>query len=1007
MGNHKAHYFKCHNSDGNYTLLNVERMTYEQRWIYDHKCENDSKSYQACSTIPNQLFKSFDGAICRIKIIISDKSSEVIGEMIKFDPDPYSEKRILPSGQITNNKALCNGRCDLEDCEDEAQCNGFVYGYYCHLYGNDSKPMIYIRPGHICYSYRHIYKCCRSTGTEKNQKLCKAEKMCTNTVAKCRSVVNNYWPFNQVIMDHLLNITRCFPKIMCDPPLDQTNCTDQNRVGATCKIDGYQSTVSKYAVCGKSPLCDDSLDSLCETVSQCTVHKHQLCDTIEDCMHRADERLSICHSMTKEKCTRRGGSRISSLPIPLAWLKDNIKDCIDGEDENWPFCGLGRTKRFVHDHATCSNVYMCRTGRPGWVEFESLCDGIETCGNENGVCRASRASKTSMSRVRVVSYYYSQGLQRNLTYCLRGLEELEKLTKSCFSRNFMYPPGDMIFGLEEPLLTLPNTTTKCDGMFGEQYVYTSCAGKCLDSPCPLNNILLHDSCPEYYTNRVRTIVNNEYLTFAVKAKSEKDVYVNDIFLCDNGYKCISYYEVCDLVNDCDDGSDENNCTNNFKCNSTGHFIPKTSKCDRKIDCLDLSDECNDKCSKEILSGLILETFSWTIGLIAVLANTLTISVGFFSIKKCRTTVALTNKLLIILIAVGDLLVGAYLLIVSVFNTAHGKDYCTDQLAWLASDKCSILGVTSTIGSQLSLFSMTILSLIRVHGIWNSMSIPGEVTIRSSMKVIAASIVLLALAITMAVLPIIRVFDDFFVNGIVYDSALKIFIGLVDKETHLRIFEEYFGRLKNSVLSWESINELVADMFSHDEGIIDFTKTHSKVGFYGNDGVCLFKYFITQSDPQKVFVWGTLMVNFFCFILISVCYVLIAILSMRSSRNVSAGRDDQAKRRTRRMNQKISIIITTDFICWMPFIIICVLHYLEFLDATPWYSFFSMIILPINSVINPLLYTDTIGKYAKKFSTRLSISISSVISSMRSKRSKAHDVSTENTPQENIEMQDIN
>ena len=589
--------------------------------------------------------------------------------MIKFDLDPYSEKRILPSGQITNDKALCNGQCELDDCEDEAQCNGFVYGYYCHLYGNDNQEMIYIEPRFICNEHHHIFKCCKSDGNVKNQKLCKAEAMCNNTVAKCRSVVNNYWPFTQVIMDHLLNMTRCFPKIMCDPPLDQTNCTDQSRVGATCKIDGYPSTVSKYAVCGKSPLCDDSLDSLCETVStQCTVHKHQLCDAIEDCMHKADERLSICHFMTKEICTRRGGSRISSLPIPLAWLEDGVKDCKDGEDENWPFCGLGRTKRFAHDHTACSNVYLCRTGKPGLVELENLCDGIDTCGNENGVCRASRSSKTSMSRVQVVSC--SQGLQQHLSYCLCGLEQLEKLTSSCFSRNFKYPPEDMIYGLKEPLLTLPNTTAKCDGMFGEQYVYTSCADKCLDSPCPLNNILLHDSCPEYYTERVRTIVNNEYLTFVVKAKGEKDVYVNDIFLCDNGYKCIRYYEVCDLVNDCDDSSDENNCTNNFKCNSTGHFIPKTSKCDGKIDCLDLSDECNEECSKKILPGLILKTFSWTFGLLAVLANTLTISVGLFSIEKCRTTVALTNKLLIILIAIGDLLVGTYLLIVSVNSMLH-------------------------------------------------------------------------------------------------------------------------------------------------------------------------------------------------------------------------------------------------------------------------------------------------------------------------------------------------
>ena len=86
--------------------------------------------------------------------------------------------------------------------------------------------------------------------------------------------------------------------------------------------------------------------------------------------------------------------------------------------------------------------------------------------------------------------------------------------------------------------------------------------------------------------------------------------------------------------------------NHFRCNSYGHFIPKGSKCDDKIDCLDHSDECNDDCSKEILKGNFLKGVSWTIGLAAVCANLTTLLYCIVSMKKCRTTVAPMNKFLV-------------------------------------------------------------------------------------------------------------------------------------------------------------------------------------------------------------------------------------------------------------------------------------------------------------------------------------------------------------------------
>ena len=995
----------CHNSTERYQVLGVliteDSEWWGREWYFDRKCQNDAKSYQGCGINLNfhpdlnmATFTSYENAICQMEIGIV--GGEVIGKTWRdqTSEDAVGEVVTMLSGRTVDKTKICNDNCEAHSCEDEARCNGFTYGQYCHEGGNESKPIIYVPPTLICSSY-HQRLCCNSTD-KRLFKNCEATALCERSQFKTL----------------ILNISRC-SALTRNYGLYQINCTDQTRVGATCQIDGFQSTVSKFVLCGDGPksFCDDGLDHLCETVSFCKVHKHQLCDGVIDCGSSIDETLSMCKLKTKRTCIRRGGSGIHSLPIPMKWLEDGIQDCRDSEDENWPFCGTGRTQRFVADHSVCPNVYLCRTGEPGIVELEQLCDGTETCGNENAVCRASRGSKTVMRKVTSSI----QGHQRylKLSYCLRGLEELGMLAGPCFSVKFSFPSGD-IYGLIKPLITLPSTKTNCDGMFGEQYVYTSCIDKCINSYCPLKNDLLYNSCPEYYPDRLRTIVDNERLTFVIKAKSGKEIFVNDIFLCDDGNKCIPYYQVCDLVDDCEDGSDERNCTNNFQCNSTGHYVPKTSKCDEKIDCLDLSDECNEECSKQILPGKILKVFSWIIGLSAVIANLTTILITMNSIKRCRTAVALTNKSLVLLIALGDLLVGSYLLIVSIIDSfVYQGRYCNVQLTWLAGNGCKILGVVSTVGSQLSLFAMTILSLIRAYGIWNSMSVPGGIDVKSCIKVVAATLALMIVATTIAISPLTGSFEDFFINGVKYDADMKLFIGLVDKEVHFRIFEQYFGRLKKSTLSWETIDNLVADMFSHDPGIVDFTKTRVEVGFYGNDGVCLFKYFIRQKDPQQAYVWSTLIVNFFCFLVISACYVIIAVLSIRSSRSVSSGHDDQTRHRTRRMNRKISIIITTDFLCWMPFILICVLHYLELLDATPWYSIFSMVILPINSVINPLLYNDIIVKYVRKFFswpfTYLSKAITFLASLdifARARGNEPEQFPSRSSPQENIEMCDI-
>ena len=194
------------------------------------------------------------------------------------------------------------------------------------------------------------------------------------------------------------------------------------------------------------------------------------------------------------------------------------------------------------------------------------------------------------------------------------------------------------------------------------------------------------------------------------------------------------------------------------------------------------------------------------------------------------------------------------------------------------------------------------------------------------------------------------FEDYFTNGIHYPQ-IPLFVGAPNKIKHIETAKQYFGNFKEQGITWHTIRTLIRTMFSNDYGGV----VGKNLGFYGNAGVCLFKYFVDKSDPQHMFSLFVLFINFICFIVITNCYILVWKVPVTSSRSF-AGRtqNPEASRKARNMQRKIALMISTDFLCWIPVIITSLLHFCEIIDATSYYGFFSIVVLPINSLINPLI-----------------------------------------------------
>jgi hypothetical protein len=743
------------------------------------------------------------------------------------------------------------------------------------------------------------------------------------------------------------------------------------------------------------------------------VHKHQLCDKTDQCALGGDESGELCKKMTKAACKRRyvlGSSPEQLTPFPVAWINDGLKDCWSGEDEDedWPTCGAGRTIRYWRGHDSCSEVFLCNHDED-FVQFSELCDRIDSCENENKICKVSRTQLN----------IFSIGLRDfdgsiSLSYCLKGLENIGHLDENSCGHFKLDLPLNMneVFGKNASLkikLPMAKVKKKCNNLFGELYVFTSCLEYCLNSTCPLNTSrpLHFYSCPGQYTgNRVNTVDANGNLTFLIKDK-KNNVLGNNIFQCSNS-KCLTYDKVCNLVDDCGDASDEMMCSNHFQCEESREYLSIDQKCDNVIHCLDKSDECNTACGRQILNNMFLKVSAWIIGILAIVLNCKAVIKGGRSLNSCKTDAAFCNNCLVIFIALGDLLVGVYLTVLSSFDTHYRSEYCPIQFEWLTSNTCKGLGITCTLGSQISLFSMTALSLLRVMGIRNDLMVPKEISQRSYVKVALMFLVTLVVSLTISIYPVLDAFEDFFVNGLTYESYNTLLIGSLNKERLMKILEQYYGRMPNASVRWRHIKQLVNQMFSHDHGGIK----HRTLTFYGNDPVCVFKYFVNLNDPQRNFVLFILVINLFCFILVAAAYVVIGAISRKSARRVkdsknSSGTGGDYDSRLQRVTQAI---IFTDFLCWVPFIVISFLHLSDAIDASSWYSFITILVLPINCIVNPILYDNYATRYIyEKFGN--CIPDFRILRRLKNRRNQVEDVAfkQENGPPTNyqqFEMQPV-
>ncbi|KAL5259127.1 hypothetical protein ACHWQZ_G009551 [Mnemiopsis leidyi] len=1003
-------WYKCMLSDEYYAVVHSETKDVCEHIAVDRLCENDPGNYQVCGIEGCHGFVTLRGQDLFCGTYVCEGSVKNDNEMPQFgsmvmqyidcngnfdckntildetncenqeDPlsgedevagpinvmgDMYScfELRMGGRDGVVTRKNIpmsdkCDVKCDCVLCDDEMFCNGVSYGLECDVRNKRGSAVVkeYIGANSFCDGIEDCYKDPNDPLPPLDERYCGQRR----TIGQCMNgeETRNLFP-NQICA---VPTTLQNSDPICTDGRDQMNCVDESRVGLSCLVNGTEAKLSYLAVCGGYRLCDDGYDDTClKAEGDCTVHKALLCNEREDCADGGDEKMTVCRKLHSNTCVRRYPfNGIEEQQIPADWVGDGTVDCVDGRDEDlesWDKCGLEpHLARYVDRGTVCEDVYLCgdlELGGVSFIQFFDMCDRINTCGREIEICMESRNQvKTWNTPLEYTSYY------KFLLFCIRGLENLQRDMGWCHTK---LPFGDFLkrpVGVARTYLDLPKKSVDCSHTFGEALVYLSCTGLCLNTECVLKPVK-RDTCVNF--PKALTLTQDSQLSIVVQTAGGR--YEDKVFPCANK-RCVAYSDVCNLVNDCGDGSDEVECKNHYFCPEYGEFIPISSKCDGFEDCRGFEDECNDDCTKNkrLISSHALRMSAWSFGASGVTFNGVLLVTSIKNFWQAEYSNAAMNHALITTIGLSDTVVGIYLLVLAYADLFYEDSYCRNRYLWLSSKSCAALGVVNNIAIQLSLFSMSALSILRVFTIGKMVQKKLSDGRFERIKIIAMVSVVIALALPCAVIPLVPSFEDFFVNGLYYHDN-PIFTASVNKLTHFNILKAHYGRLAFRQLSWKNIRMLVREMFSKDYGGI----TGETIHFYGNDGVCVFKYLVTMEDPQKWFSLGASVVNLTCGLVIAICYILIYSRTSESAKNVaSATNDDNAtKKRNRILQSKITAIVVTNFLCLLPFTVAGWLHFGGVYDATKLYPLFTIVILPINSVINPLLYENTILNFVVK------------------------------------------
>ena len=311
---------------------------------------------------------------------------------------------------------------------------------------------------------------------------------------------------------------------------------------------------------------------------------------------------------------------------------------------------------------------------------------------------------------------------------------------------------------------------------------------------------------------------------------------------------------------------------------------------------------------------------WIVSIFAIVANVM----GILVRCKHRRQTDRVQFLIISNLSIADFLMGVYLIILLSVDLYYTDYFPSHSKFWRNSTLCKITGSLSVLSSEASVFFITLLSIDRFIRI----QYPYNHYFASKKSICMIISVLWLIAFVISITTFVFSGPDF-----EFYSASEICVGLPISRIDFFKIDQVSVHITTS--NAVRIKVLTPDLIRKGSRVTLF---FSIVIFTG--------------------------LNLACFLVVGFCYTAILISVRLSSKR--AGQEVISNNEIRRA-KKIFLLVLTDFCCWVPIGVLSILVQAGAVEVNARaYAWIATFVLPINSALNPFLYTLGDAISGKKF-----------------------------------------